>query len=283
MLNHDIIGIPFEIKWVAIPATEHFPVHLLPASTIPEIIQKMYSRSLNHIRRAPVFLNPRSLNVSKLHSASSTPLRAGLSSHLRNGSRLLVPLQSQNFIIQVRGEASSVAGRPGSQTPAHAAQNIKEEVGHAASDFAKTIAGANFAVDDVKPVNETFVSQRLGILMIIIKVLKSCFDPSSVSPVPSPARCQSLSWFLVSQVRKSIEFMKMFRPLTRSVTFLLNIGGLPYIAASATTVYLARQAGIAAAGESEFVRLVASITYHNTGIRFPNKCLKFYDDFLPNL
>lgn len=143
----------------------------------------MYSRSLNHIRRAPVFLNPRSFNVSKLHSSSSTPLRAGLSSHLRNGSRIFVPLQSQNFQIQKRGEASSVAGRPGSQTPAHAAQNIKEEVGHAASDLAKTIAGANFASDSVKPVNETFVSWQSESSIMHNQILTFQLNCSLVSPV----------------------------------------------------------------------------------------------------
>ena len=60
--------------------------------------------------------------------------------------------------FQARGVASSVSGRPASQTPQHAATNIKEEVGNAASGLAKSIAGANLPVDHVKPANDTFVS-----------------------------------------------------------------------------------------------------------------------------
>jgi len=98
--------------------------------------------------------------------------------------------------------ASSVSGRPASQTPSHAATNIKEEVGNATSELAKSIAGANRPVDNVAPTNQTF----LGITSAV------------ASAVPKPV-------------------------------FLFGLaGGLPYIAASATTVYLARQAGLAAAG-----------------------------------
>jgi hypothetical protein len=46
-----------------------------------------------------------------------------------------------------RNAASSVSGRPGSQTLGHAALNIKEEVGNSAMDAAKTIAGGNLEVD----------------------------------------------------------------------------------------------------------------------------------------
>lgn len=121
----------------------------------------MFSRSLNQIpsRRAPVILriHPVNLNasVSNFHTITRphNALRFELKSHLKHGSRVLIPLQ-------VRGAASNVAGRPASQTPQHAAQNIKEEVGHAASDFAKNIAGANFNVDNVRPINETFVSYK---------------------------------------------------------------------------------------------------------------------------
>lgn len=59
--------------------------------------------------------------------------------------------------LLVRGVASSVSGRPASQTPHHAATNIREEVGNAASELAKGIAGANLPVDNVKPMNDTFV------------------------------------------------------------------------------------------------------------------------------
>jgi len=43
--------------------------------------------------------------------------------------------------LSVRPVASSVAGRPGSSSIPHAAQNIKEEMGHTIEDIAQTIAG----------------------------------------------------------------------------------------------------------------------------------------------
>ncbi|KZT69859.1 hypothetical protein DAEQUDRAFT_811134 [Daedalea quercina L-15889] len=59
--------------------------------------------------------------------------------------------------LLVRGAASHVSGRPGSQTAAQAAQNIKEEVGHAGGDFAKAIAGGNVFADAVTPTQVTFL------------------------------------------------------------------------------------------------------------------------------
>ena len=59
--------------------------------------------------------------------------------------------------IIARGAASSVSGRPGSQTLGHAAQNIREEVGSSAADLAKSIAGGNLYVDNVEPTQQTFV------------------------------------------------------------------------------------------------------------------------------
>lgn len=65
---------------------------------------------------------------------------------------LAVPLA-----LQARGAASSVSGRPGSQTLGHAATNIKEEVGNSAADVAKGIAGGNMTADAVSPSEQTFV------------------------------------------------------------------------------------------------------------------------------
>ncbi|KAI0725787.1 hypothetical protein C8Q72DRAFT_570507 [Fomitopsis betulina] len=59
--------------------------------------------------------------------------------------------------LLVRGAASHVSGRPGSQTAAQAAQNIKEEVGHAGGDLAKAIAGGNVYSDAVAPTQQTFL------------------------------------------------------------------------------------------------------------------------------
>ncbi|KZT00779.1 uncharacterized protein LAESUDRAFT_665271 [Laetiporus sulphureus 93-53] len=61
----------------------------------------------------------------------------------------LAPLRGSTLAAQliVRGAASSVSGRPGSQTFKEAAQNIREEVGNSTTDFAKVIAGANWFQD----------------------------------------------------------------------------------------------------------------------------------------
>lgn len=64
----------------------------------------------------------------------------------------IAPLASRPLPILVhrRGAASGVSGRPGSQSASHAAQNVKEEVGNSAADWAKTIAGGHFQTDTVK-------------------------------------------------------------------------------------------------------------------------------------
>lgn len=63
---------------------------------------------------------------------------------LRPQSSILKPT-----ILQLRSVASSVSGRPGSQTLEHAATNVKEELGNSATDLAKVIAGANMTSDSV--------------------------------------------------------------------------------------------------------------------------------------
>lgn len=70
---------------------------------------------------------------------------------------------------QKRGVASSVSGRPGSQTPAQAAQNVKEEVGNSAADLARTIAGGNYHRDDVTPEERTFVCYLFSHLSVLIE------------------------------------------------------------------------------------------------------------------
>ncbi|EPQ57896.1 hypothetical protein GLOTRDRAFT_109938 [Gloeophyllum trabeum ATCC 11539] len=111
----------------------------------------------------------------------------------------LLPLSSA---VHARGVASSVSGRPGSQSVQHAAQNVKEELGNSAADLAKSIAGGNLTVDNVAPTQQTF----LGITNAV------------AHSVPQPY-----------------------------IVFGL-LGGVPYIGTAATVVYLARQAGLAAAG-----------------------------------
>lgn len=56
---------------------------------------------------------------------------------------------SASVLLHARFVASSVSGRPGSQTLEHAATNVKEELGNSAQDLAKMIAGANVTTDSV--------------------------------------------------------------------------------------------------------------------------------------
>ncbi|KAF7979620.1 hypothetical protein HWV62_41954 [Athelia sp. TMB] len=118
----------------------------------------------------------------------------------------LAPLANRPLpiLLHRRGAANNVSGRPGSQSAAHAAQNVKEEVGNSAADWAKTIAGGHFAdTDTIKTDGDpTFIG----------------VTSAGASLVPRPYMVMGLA------------------------------GGLPYIAASGTTVYLAHQAGLAAQG-----------------------------------
>jgi hypothetical protein len=68
-------------------------------------------------------------------------------------------VRPQNLVF-IRAVASSVSGRPASQTLQHATLNVKEEVGNSAADLAKTIAGGYLTSDIVAPTGkyETFVS-----------------------------------------------------------------------------------------------------------------------------
>jgi hypothetical protein len=103
------------------------------------------------------------LRASPLRSTQFT-LRAPYSRLARAPpAPALRPLQSPVLrLVIARGAASNVSSRPGSQTLGHAGQNIKEEVGDAARDFAKAIAaGKQPASDAVNPTNQTFVSSPL--------------------------------------------------------------------------------------------------------------------------
>nr|GAT51719.1 predicted protein [Mycena chlorophos] len=51
-------------------------------------------------------------------------------------------------VLQRRGVASSVGIKPGSESFAHATQNIREEAGNSVRDLARAIAGANLYVQD---------------------------------------------------------------------------------------------------------------------------------------
>lgn len=59
--------------------------------------------------------------------------------------------------VHARFAASSVSGRPGSQSVEHATQNVKEELGNSLTDWAREIAGGVFTVDTVKPRVNSFL------------------------------------------------------------------------------------------------------------------------------
>ncbi|KAI0311571.1 hypothetical protein OF83DRAFT_748812 [Amylostereum chailletii] len=111
----------------------------------------------------------------------STISRAPLSlrapySHLARSPLSLSPPTNPSQILAVvgalqqkRGAASNVGSRPGSQSFQHAKENVKEEVGDAARDWAKAIAGGNYPNDTVKPVNETFLAVTSAVASAVPK------------------------------------------------------------------------------------------------------------------
>jgi len=95
-------------------------------------------------------------------SALSRPLRAAaLAPALRGLRRFQHPSHRPAIpLLHARLAASSVSGRPGSQTIEHARLNVKEEVGNSLTDWARSIAGGVFTVDSVKPTKDSFVSAK---------------------------------------------------------------------------------------------------------------------------
>ncbi|KIM33317.1 hypothetical protein M408DRAFT_19629 [Serendipita vermifera MAFF 305830] len=79
-------------------------------------------------------------SLSRLSTKSTATLRP-ISRQLTPLARRLPSVLPGGGSIGVRAAASQVSNRPGSQSIPHAAQNIKEEVGHAIEDMAQTIAG----------------------------------------------------------------------------------------------------------------------------------------------
>lgn len=130
-------------------------------------------------------------------------LRSKLTPAIRRPQSIILRPRLVFPILHARYVASSVSGRPGSQTLEHAATNVKEELGNSASDLAKVIAGANVTEDTIAD------SSQASFLGITNKIAHE---------VPQPFMVLGLA------------------------------GGLPYLGASATTVYLARQAQLAASG-----------------------------------
>ncbi|KAH7889510.1 hypothetical protein F5I97DRAFT_1800485 [Phlebopus sp. FC_14] len=144
---------------------------------------------------------------SVFRSLHRSPVLRNSPLQLRRPTQLTLGFQPRSAalsLVQVHARfvASSVSGRPGSQTIEHATLNVKEEVGNSLTDWARSIAGGVFTVERLKPAKDSF----LGITSAV------------ATSVPTPYLVMGLA------------------------------GGLPYVASSGTTVYLAHQAGIAAAG-----------------------------------
>ncbi|KAI0784416.1 hypothetical protein C8Q75DRAFT_724474 [Abortiporus biennis] len=152
-----------------------------------------------------MFVN--ALRSSPLRATPSLFKRPLSTSHFSRLSNPLFQSQVNNVLLRksaakivVRGAASQVSGRPGSQSFEHAATNIKEEVGNSTADLAQAIAGGNVYGDSVAPTQRTFLNITNAV----------------AHSVPTPY-----------------------------VVFGLA-GGLPYLGASGATIYLAKQAGVAA-------------------------------------
>ena len=163
-----------------------------------------------------------SLNSSPLLRTASLTLR-----HPGHKERILSRVAtSSSTRVHTRFAASSVSGRPGSQSVEHATQNVKEEVGNSLTDWARSIAGGVFTVNTVKPKADSFVS----------KIFLTTHVPSSLP------RNHSL---IIQQV--GITSAIATKVPTPALVMGLA-GGLPYIASAGTTVYLAHQAWKAAMG-----------------------------------
>jgi len=98
---------------------------------------------------------------------------------------------------QHRGAASSVSGRPGSQTIEQAAQNVREEVGNSTTDWAKAIAGGNFTVDSVKPPRQTFVSAIVNMYVPMLSV--GSLGSRALSRIQYRCRMSCLAFLAVSR------------------------------------------------------------------------------------
>ncbi|KAF8350405.1 hypothetical protein F5887DRAFT_939031 [Amanita rubescens] len=141
---------------------------------------------------------------------------------MRNLGKPMVTRMPLRFTL-ARPVASSVSGKPGSQSLEHAATNIKEEVGNSAADLAKVIAACNVTQNSVGPTeSESF----LGITRQVL------YD------VPMPMMVLGLA------------------------------GGIPYVAASATTVYTAYAAGLAASGVVSYMDPVAALAVFDRALEF---------------
>lgn len=174
---------------------------------------------------------------------------------------LAQPVVLRSTLLHARTVASSVSGKPGSQTFEHAALNIKEEIGNSATDLAKVIAAANVTQDAVSPTGASFVRSRVLVSssILFLMVMDICVAWNHVfCSIISPQTSLSVwpRWCVLSQ-----------SPVDRFMR-LLNSGGLPYLGASATTVYLAHQAGLAATGVTTHIDPGVALTILDQALNF---------------
>lgn len=100
--------------------------------------------------------------LSRTTALRRTPLALRRSSQFQSSFQFTARPAAVNLAqVHARFAASSVSGRPGSQTIEHARQNVKEEVGNSMTDWARSIAGGVFTVDSVKPTKDSFVRRQL--------------------------------------------------------------------------------------------------------------------------
>ncbi|KIJ68598.1 hypothetical protein HYDPIDRAFT_24858 [Hydnomerulius pinastri MD-312] len=100
------------------------------------------------------FLGP----LSRSAARRSAPLALRRPTQFQTVSRFAARPAALNLAqVHARFAASSVSGRPGSQTIKHARQNVKEEVGNSLTDWARSIAGGVFNVDSMKPAKDSFL------------------------------------------------------------------------------------------------------------------------------
>ena len=169
----------------------------------------MLPRVIPQLRTTSVFLNVRGLQRSaSFHTLSRSVLHPRIA--FKNSPYLAcVPpcckhKAPSGFGSPMRGVASSVKNKPGSQTAEQAALNIKEEVSNTAGSVARAIAGANMTIDSVKPIkplDDSFVCTFIWWFYSGRERLKMCDVRVTICRLESllllRARCLSPSWYMV--------------------------------------------------------------------------------------
>lgn len=139
-----------------------------------------------------------------------------------------------------------MSNKPASQNVAHATQNAKEEAGAIVSDLAKGIAGkggkgeydaaAVTRTQDATGQDQSIGDSFVRTFIFLVTPASHCYRKSQVQVTSAVA----------SAIPQPILVMGL-------------VGGLPYLGASLTTLYVARQASQAAAGLSANTDITTAI------------------------